>query len=276
MKGLTVDNLKHMLGVARKCYSMALYKGFTETEARQLFIMGLLHDAGKEFTDDNNEQGKALKASLEDLFDYNIFTSEMIEAIELHGKPEQNQNNTLLKILNEADLSVNHFGEDCGVYSRLIDIENRYGTNSKEYSDALKLAKELGLVDNDYGAEPEEVETNSNGVNANIKANILSDDKMREIGFTENRKGYLYFSRILKVPNKKDEITFNVTIPRDGSDIRIDVLDEAFCQPYDYQHILYKNPTSGFALLVKKEVEHWMKHLTDAGVLEGHKYGEYI
>lgn len=276
MKGLTVDNLKHMLGVARKCYSMALYKGFTETEARQLFIMGLLHDAGKEFTDDNDEQGKALKASLEDLFDYNIFTSEMIEAIELHGKPEQNQNNNLLKILNEAELSVNDLGMNCEVYNRLIGIENRYGTDSKEYRDALKLAKELNLVNADYGKEPEAVETNSNGVNVNIKANILDDVKMREIGFTEHRKGYLYFSRLLKISCKNVEITFNVTIPRDGSDIRIDILDEAFCQPYDYQHILHKNPNSEFALLVREQVEYWMKYLMDAGVLEGHKYGEYI
>lgn len=90
------------------------------------------------------------------------------------------------------------------------------------------------------------VELNSNGVNKLIKATILSDERMREIGFTDYAKDSWYFCRLIKFPKEKRyygyEISFNVNIPKDNSDIRIVILDEDFCQPYDYQYMLNKNP----------------------------------
>lgn len=124
------------------------------------------------------------------------------------------------------------------------------------------------------------VEVNSNGVNQLIKATILSDKEMKEIGFTDYSKDYWYFSMPIIFPNTKRyhgfNISFSVTIPKDNSDIRIDVLDEAFCQPYDYQYMLNKNPTFEPCLIVKEQVEKWMKYLQDNGVISGHVYGEYI
>ena len=129
-----------------------------------------------------------------------------------------------------------------------------------------------------------DLKLNSHGVNATIEARILSDDKMKEIGFTDHCKDNWYFCRLLKIPvaNKKgkkkydNDISFNITIPKDGSDIRIDVLDENFCQPYDYQFMLHKNPTFKFALNVKEQVEEWMEYLQNNGVLSGHNKGDYI
>ena len=124
------------------------------------------------------------------------------------------------------------------------------------------------------------VELNSHCVNKLIKATILSDEKMREIGFTDYSKDNWYFCRIIKFPKEKRyrgfEISFSVTIPKDNSDIQIDVLDEDFLQPYDYQYMLDKNPTFKPCLIVKEQVEEWMKYLQDSGVLNGHVYGEYI
>lgn len=124
------------------------------------------------------------------------------------------------------------------------------------------------------------VEVNSNGVNKLIKYNILSDEKMKEIGFTDYSKDNWYFCRMIKFPNTKIyrglDISFNVSIPKDNSDIQIDVLDEAFCQPYDYQYMLDKNPKFESGLIVKEQVEEWMKYLQDNGVISGHVYGEYI
>lgn len=130
----------------------------------------------------------------------------------------------------------------------------------------------------------EEIKLNSHGVNAAIKAYILPEDKMREIGFTDYCNDRWYFCRCLKikVDHKKfkkkynEDISFNLTIPKDGSDIRIDVLDENFCQPYDYQYMLEKNPTFKFALDVKEQVEKWMEYLQNNGVLSGHNKGDYI
>ena len=124
------------------------------------------------------------------------------------------------------------------------------------------------------------VELNSHGVNKLIKATILSDEKMREIGFTDYSKDNWYFCRIIKFPKENRyrgfEISFSVTIPKDNSDIQIDVLDEDFLQPYDYQYMLDKNSTFKPCLIVKEQVEEWMKYLQDSGVLSGHVYGEYI
>lgn len=124
------------------------------------------------------------------------------------------------------------------------------------------------------------IEVNSHGVNKLIKYTILSDENMRKIGFTDYSKDNWYFCRLIKFPNTKRyrgfEISFGVSIPKDNSDIRIDVLDEFFCQPYDYQYMLDKNPTFEPCLIVREQVEEWMKYLQDNGVLSGHVYGEYI
>lgn len=134
-----------------------------------------------------------------------------------------------------------------------------------------------------------DVELNSNGVNKSIKYNILSDERMKEIGFNKNYyegtdheeySPYWWFSRRIMFPKEKVfgniEIDFDVKIPKDGSDIDIMVLDMYFCQPYDYQYILDKNPKHKCANIVKEQVEMWMKYLQDNGVLSGHVYGEYI
>ena len=126
----------------------------------------------------------------------------------------------------------------------------------------------------------EKVEVNSNCVNTKIKAHILSEKEMREIGFTDYSKDRWLFCRSITFPResryKGFDISFNVSIPKDGSDIRIDVLDEDFCQPYDYQRILSKNPNHPCASIVNEQVERWMEYLQEQGVLSGHIKGEYI
>lgn len=133
------------------------------------------------------------------------------------------------------------------------------------------------------------VEVNSHGVNKLIRYNILSDEKMKEIGFHKNYyegtdhekySPYWYFMRGIEFPKEKRwkgvEISFNVHIPKDGSDLNIMVIDEDWGQPYDYQYLLNRNSKNECAKIVKEEVEKWMKYLQDNGVLSGHVYGEYI
>lgn len=123
------------------------------------------------------------------------------------------------------------------------------------------------------------VELNSHGVNKLIKATILSDEKMKEIGFREYGACW-HFTKWINFPKTSQyndwEIDFCVKIPKDGSDINIMILDDDYCQHYHYQEILEKNPEHKEANVVKEQVEYWMKHLQDNGVLSGHKYGQYI
>lgn len=129
------------------------------------------------------------------------------------------------------------------------------------------------------------VETNRHCVNKKIKANILEESKMRELGFTDFCKDRWYFCRGINFPKTREyrgfEVTFSIAIPKDGSDFRIDVLDEAFCQPYDYQSMIMRSKEKGTtpnktAIIVFEQVEYWMKYLEDIGIVEGHVYGEYI
>lgn len=133
------------------------------------------------------------------------------------------------------------------------------------------------------------IEVNSNGTNKAIKATILSDERMKEIGFHKNyyegtdheqHSPYWWFTKPIKFPKEKrwrgTSIDFDVKIPKDGSDIEIITLDMYFCQLYDYQEILNRNSKNECANIVKEQVEIWMKYLHDEGVLSGHVYGEYI
>lgn len=133
------------------------------------------------------------------------------------------------------------------------------------------------------------IEVNSRGTNKAIKATILSDVRMKEVGFHKNYyegtdyeqySPYWWFTKPIKFPKSKRWrrafIDFDVKIPKDGSDIEIVTLDMDFCQPYDYQEILNRDSKNECANIVKEQVEIWMKYLYDEGVLSGHVYGEYI
>lgn len=115
------------------------------------------------------------------------------------------------------------------------------------------------------------MELDRNGLNTAINANVLPEPDMRRLGFTDHsEKTWYYCTRV------GTGISFNVSIPKDGSRLRIDVLDEDFLQPYDYQRILEKNPKFPFAEGVKAGVEFQMETLSEAGVITGYHKGMYI
>jgi len=116
-----------------------------------------------------------------------------------------------------------------------------------------------------------EIELNSNYVNKKIIGHILPDEEMRKIGFTDRNESHWYYCA-----NLDKHISFNVSIPKNGSDIDISILDEEYCQPYDYQSMLERDPGFRPAILIRDEVEKHMDELQAAGVLSGHIRGEYI
>ena len=137
----------------------------------------------------------------------------------------------------------------------------------------------------DYTDMSESVEINKHGVNKNIKYNILTLDKMEELGFRQappNNPYEWYFCRILEKPKKRDRhinISLNIKLPFDPKEeLDISVLDEDFLQPYDYQYILSQpeSERNKVALAVRDEVEYYIDEMQKAGVLSGHKKGDYI
>lgn len=115
------------------------------------------------------------------------------------------------------------------------------------------------------------VPLDENHQNANIKANILSDGEMREIGFTDFDKDSWYFNR--RVGGKNSFLSFNITIFKRTGNIHIDVLDEMFLQSYDFQMYIGKNE---IANKVYDDVQSYMKYFMDKGVISGYTLGDYI
>lgn len=116
-----------------------------------------------------------------------------------------------------------------------------------------------------------QVKLDGNGLNMAISSVILPEKDMRWLGFTDHSGKNWY-----RCSTVGADITLNITIPKDGSRLKIEVLDENFGQHYDYQDILKRHPTLPNALSVKKLVEDSLESLTEAGVLTGYKRGIYI
>lgn len=232
-----------------------------------------------------------------------INTEEIVaEFFEIDIEQAEEERKMLIKEFHEAAAANSHTAsealarmgrqrerrekKDAGIHA-----ENAGSGNREEEKELKKEAGKRAEAEESAGqetakdaeTETEKVELNSHGVNAKIKAHIFDDAKMREFGFTDYAKDRWYFCRGINfkgVKKKRDlnniDISFSVTIPKDGSDIWIDILDEDFCQPYDYQYILKKHPEHKIANIVKEQVEYWMEKLQEEGVLEGHVRGEYI
>ena len=120
------------------------------------------------------------------------------------------------------------------------------------------------------------VKINEHGNNAAIKVHILDDATMKSNGFRRFISGednWWYFcKRVYK------DITFNMTI-YDRGDWYIDILDELFCQPYDYQYLLenYSNDINTKVLeIVKKNVDEIMDSFVHKGIISGWKVGDYV
>lgn len=87
-----------------------------------------------------------------------------------------------------------------------------------------------------------------------MKVNILADDQMRNIGFTDYFKPEWYFCKKIC---EKYPVTINFSINKKTKNCRIDILDENFLQPYPYEKDkeIYDN--------AKK----WVNYLIDQNVL---------
>ena len=78
---------------------------------------------------------------------------------------------------------------------------------------------------------------------------------------------------------KSLEVTFSVNYyikPYKGSQFCIDVIDDDFGQPYDYQYYLSKNPNNNFALKVQEKVNNLMQIFLNEGLIYEYKIGDYI
>lgn len=123
-----------------------------------------------------------------------------------------------------------------------------------------------------------DVPLNSKGQNKNIKGHMLAKEKMEKLGFWWNDivHAWIFNRKIV------DDIGFHVRL--DEKSIEILILDDAFCQHYDYQKALrdvdvekYSNlPWVQYAVKVHTAVQGYMAKFVEAGVISGYEANDYI
>lgn len=130
--GISEDRLHHIIGVARKAYSLSKEMGYNEEFCRRMFMLGYLHDVGYEFSKEQKEHPDVSADLLASVFGSIIPGAKdgiAYDAIKNHGKYTDKK--TLeWKILNMADMLIDSKGNEVDVTARLDDIKDRYG----EYS----------------------------------------------------------------------------------------------------------------------------------------------
>lgn len=116
-----------------------------------------------------------------------------------------------------------------------------------------------------------DVPLDERGQNANIKFHLIDVSLMKLYGF-----GYTYGKWLFNV-GLTDTISMNVSISDDckGS---IDILDDDFLQPYDFQSIIINKgkDAPSVAKTVQKKVYKIMEGLSYYGIISGWNVGDYI
>ena len=116
------------------------------------------------------------------------------------------------------------------------------------------------------------VPRNSRGQNANIKGHIVDDKTMKEHGFHYDTK----YEQWDYVQELYDEITLYIHIDDYDETITIQVIDENFCQHYDYQNYLGNKPDARVPIIVHRQVQSKMKELMKAGIVTGYTLEDYV
>ena len=135
---ITGNRWKHILGVARTAKLLALkFRPDDEKYAQDMFLLGMLHDFGYEFSPDGKNHaavgGGILRRS----------GYEYWEEVALHGKETAGRMSDELFILNCADMTTSPDGERMTMTERVEEIAGRYGINSAAHKKSIAQAEKL-------------------------------------------------------------------------------------------------------------------------------------
>ena len=130
------DRINHSLAVANKMLELGEEKDLSEEQLKELFILGYNHDIGYQFG--TNENHNMIGGNLLKECNYKYW-----KEVYYHGVPNSEYKSLYLDILNYADMSIDKYGNDVGFDKRLEDIKCRYGENSIQYINCVKIVNEL-------------------------------------------------------------------------------------------------------------------------------------
>ena len=131
------DRIKHSLGVAKKMMEIGKQLGLSQADCRQLFILGLNHDIGYEFSRDGKNHGE-IGGEILMRSGFNHW-----KEVYYHGRLTREYSSRYLDILNYADMQIDKYGNDVGIEGRLEDIKSRYGEESEVYLNCRTMSNLL-------------------------------------------------------------------------------------------------------------------------------------
>lgn len=142
--GITSNRIKHMLGVAKRCHELGQEYGLDENRCQELFVLGLVHDVGYEFTNDGEPTKHAeIGGAILKRLGFNLS-----DEVAQHG--DIVTQSLELFILNCADMTVNSSGERVTMEERLEKILGNYGSHSIQYKNAKSMTELLRKQEEQY------------------------------------------------------------------------------------------------------------------------------
>ena len=134
---ITQNRWQHILGVARKCKEYATkFRPDDSKFAEDMFVLGMLHDMGYEFNQ-NNASHAAVGGEILKRNNYRYW-----QEVALHGDETVENMTDELFILNSADMSTGPNGEDFTFDERLKEIASRFGKDTNAYKKCvIEVAK---------------------------------------------------------------------------------------------------------------------------------------
>ena len=136
---------QHILGVARKAKILAdRLKPNDEPYSEDMFLLGLLHDFGYEFTE-NGKNHAIVAGQILERSGYKYW-----QDVVNHSEEATDNMSDETFILNCADLSVSPDGKDMSFEERIVELAKRHGANSPQYKRAVskiqKLQKDVRFI----------------------------------------------------------------------------------------------------------------------------------
>ena len=130
------NRIKHILGVARRCYEIAKKEQFDEDFCQKMYLLGWIHDVGYDFEPHNHEQASAKLLGM--------FTNDdtALEALKYHDEWGMKPRSAEHRILMMADMTTDSQGNKVTIEQRLEDVARRFGKESETYKKAYKATRQ--------------------------------------------------------------------------------------------------------------------------------------
>lgn len=191
----------------------------------------------------------------------------------INGSTVQKQYNfyTNIKTLRAGDKII--------VDSRGVETEAefvKYIENPQSYPTKWVIRKHKPTYltdDNVFIVPPKKEELTTKGFTNQIKiAEDQTKDSLLNYGFSNYHKPTLYYCKMVG-----SDVSLNISLDINTLEIKqIDVLDEDFGQPYDYQAIILKGKANESVIKIYHNVNNELAKLQHDGIITGFEKGMYI